>query len=118
MAVPISVADSNSRGGYCKKKARTMKIRAGESRNRGKGLRRANDAPGRRCHDDGCGLDRGLDDLGLGDGARRTSGLHHEAALECLIDAALDLERFLPHDLRHLGDDERLGTIEHALLTE
>ena len=51
-------------------------------------------------------------------GALRRSRLHHEAALERLLDAILDFDHRQPHHLGDLRDDQRLGAIEHALLAE
>ena len=44
--------------------------------------------------------------------------LHHEAALERLLDAVFDVGHGHAHDLGHFRDDERLGAIEHALFAE
>ena len=63
------------------------------------------------------GLHR-LGDLGLGLRAVDVAHLRGEALLERPIDLLLDLERLLPHHFRHLGDDERLGAVEHPLLAE
>src|SRR5204862_604458 len=40
------------------------------------------------------------------------------ASLERAIDAPLDCDRRFAHHLRHFGDDEELGAIEHPFLAK
>src|SRR3954463_329127 len=70
---------------------------------------------------DGSGNDRGLHrlhNLRPCRGARHVARLDHEALLERRVDARLNVVRLLTHHFRNLGDDQRLGTVEHALLAE
>src|SRR5262249_37711168 len=62
-------------------------------------------------------LDR-LGDLGPRRGARHVPRLDDKAPFERLINALFDGKRFFANDLGNLGDDQRLGAIQHPLLAE
>src|SRR5688572_13573365 len=70
-----------------------------------------NGGPDQRCFDL-------LHDLGARRRSGDVAGLDHKALLERTVDSRLDIGSLFAHDLGYFRDDERLGAIEHPLLTE